>query len=46
MKGIINIDQGECSAQACSINMSKEKEESLRQMLAEELATAKGMKAE
>ncbi len=46
MKGISNVDQGECSAQSCDVNMSKEKEESLKKMLAEELANAQGIKAE
>lgn len=46
MKGIGNVDQQECSAQSCDINMSKEKEHSIEQMLAEELARAQGTKAE
>jgi hypothetical protein len=46
MKGIIDVDQGECSAQSCGINMSKEKEHSIEKMLAEELANAQDTKAE
>lgn len=46
MKGTDTGDKGECSAQACDINMSKEKEDSLRKMLAEELANAQDIKPE
>lgn len=44
MNGTDTGDKGECSSEACDINMSKEKEDSLRKMLAEELANSKGIK--
>jgi hypothetical protein len=46
MKGIETVDQGECSAQACNINMSKEREEKVRKELAEELSRSQGGKTE
>jgi hypothetical protein len=44
MKAADNGDKGECSTQACGTNMSKEKEDSLVKMLADELANAEGIK--
>jgi hypothetical protein len=46
MKGIDTVGQEECSAQACGINMTKEKEEELKKMLADELARAQETKTE
>jgi hypothetical protein len=46
IKGTDTVGQEECSAQACDINMSKEKEEELKKMLAEELARAQSEKTE
>lgn len=44
MKGMENVDGGPCSTQECMAPMSKEKEESLKKMLAEELARAQNEK--
>lgn len=46
LKGIDTAGQEECSAQTCGINMSKEKEEELKKMLADELARAQETKTE
>lgn len=46
MKSIDTVGQEECSAHTCGINMSKEKEEELKKMLAEELARAQREKTE
>ena len=44
MKGKETVDTGECSAQACDINMSKEREEAVIKSLMEELEKAQDRK--
>lgn len=46
MSKVGNTDQGKYSEQTLSTNMSKEKEEELKMMLAQELANARKQKAE